>query len=103
MQAVVDLFTPLVYAENRAGPGLAETPLCASQEASENPRYALEAAKGRAVIRGTGMAVTFEIQPILMSVLSPVAISLGVDLLGIPWFQWPSIANRHSSTAGSVI
>ncbi len=86
VQAVVDLFTLLVYAENRAGIGLVETLLRASREASENLRYSLEAAKGRAVIRGTGMAIAFEIPPILLSVLLPVAISLGVDLLGIPWF-----------------
>ncbi|MCL5265520.1 MAG: type II secretion system F family protein [Chloroflexi bacterium] len=86
VQAVVDLFTLLVYAENRAGMGLVETLLRASKEASENLRYSLEAAKGRAVIRGTGMAIAFEIPPILMSVLLPVGISLGVNLLGIPWF-----------------
>ncbi|MCL5265574.1 MAG: hypothetical protein M1343_10380 [Chloroflexi bacterium] len=86
VQAVVDLFTLLVYAENRAGIGLVETLLRASKEASENLRYSLEAAKGRAVIRGTGMAIAFEIPPILTSVMLPVAISLGVNLLGIPWF-----------------
>ena len=86
VQAVVDLFTLLVHAENRAGIGLVETLLRASKEASENLRYSLEAAKGRAVIRGTGMAIAFEIPPILTSVLLPVAISLGVNLLGIPWF-----------------
>jgi Flp pilus assembly protein TadB len=86
VQAVVDLFTLLVYAENRAGVGLVETLLRASREASENLRYSLEAAKGRAVIRGTGMAIAFEIPPILGSVLLPVGISLGVNLLGIPWF-----------------
>ncbi len=86
VQAVVDLFTLLVYAENRAGIGLVETLLRASKEASENLRYSLEAAKGRAVIRGTGMAIAFEIPPILTSVMLPVAISVGVNLLGIPWF-----------------
>ncbi|MCL4552065.1 MAG: hypothetical protein M1305_00700, partial [Candidatus Marsarchaeota archaeon] len=86
VQAVVDLFTLLVYAENRAGIGLVETLLRASKEASENLRYSLEAAKGRAVIRGTGMAIAFEIPPILTSVMLPVAISLGVNLLGLPWF-----------------
>ena len=86
VQAVGDLFTLLVYAENRAGVGLVETLLRASKEASENLRYSLEAAKGRAVIRGTGMAIAFEIPPILTSVMLPVAISLGVNLLGMPWF-----------------
>ena len=86
VQTVMDLFTLLVYAENRAGMGLVETLLGASKEASENLRYSLEAAKGRAVIRGTVMAIAFEMPPIMMSALLPVGISLGVNLLGMPWF-----------------
>ncbi|TAK36082.1 MAG: hypothetical protein EPO21_03760 [Chloroflexota bacterium] len=86
VQAVVDLFTLLTYAESKAGVGLVEILLQSSREATDNLRYSLEAAKGRAVIHGTGLSIAFEIPPILLSVLLPVGVSIGVQLLGIPWF-----------------
>ncbi len=60
--------------------------LQASREANDNLRCSLEAAKGRAVIRGTGLAITSGIPPTLLSVLLPIEVSLGVELLRIPWF-----------------
>ncbi len=85
VQAVVDLFNLLVYAEERTGGGQVELLTQASRGASRDLRHSLESAKGRAVIRGTALATIFEIPAILMAVLFPLFAVLISRLGGIQW------------------
>lgn len=86
VQAVVDLFNVLVYAEERTGGGLVELLTQASKGASRDLRHSLESAKGRAVIRGTALATIFEIPAILMAVLFPLFAMLLFRMEGVQWF-----------------